>query len=49
MHGVPEMLECYLQLSGRDGDRKRGNVNLGLACHASPHFGGAVVYSSEAF
>lgn len=47
MHGIPQMLECYLQLSGRAGDRQR-NATVGLACHASPHFGGAVVYSSDA-
>jgi acetyl-CoA acetyltransferase len=49
MHGVPQMLECYLQLSGRAGTRQREGVSVGLACHSSPHFGGAVVYSSEAF
>jgi acetyl-CoA acetyltransferase len=49
MHGVPQMLECYLQLSGRAGERQRGGVSTALACHSSPHFGGAVVYSAEAF
>lgn len=49
MHGVPQMLECYLQLSGRAGARQREGVSVGLACHSSPHFGGAVVYSSEAY
>jgi acetyl-CoA acetyltransferase len=47
MHGVPQMLECYLQLSGRAGVRQRANASVGVACHSSPHFGGAVVYSSE--
>lgn len=46
MHGVPQMLECYLQLAGRAGERQRDGVNIGLACHSSPHFGGAVVYSA---
>ena len=46
MHGVPQMLECYLQLSGRAGDRQRP-ATIGLACHSSPHLGGAVLYSSE--
>lgn len=46
MHGVPQMLECYLQLSGRAGDRQR-KVDAALACHSSPHFGGAVAYTSE--
>ena len=49
MHGVPQMLECYLQLSGRAGDRQRPDVSIGLACHSSPHYGGAVVYSSKEF
>jgi acetyl-CoA acetyltransferase len=49
MHGVPQMLECYLQLSGRAGERQRPGATVGLACHSSPHLGGAVVYSREAF
>jgi acetyl-CoA acetyltransferase len=49
MHGVPQMLECYLQLSKRAGDRQRDGVEIAVACHSSPHFGGAVVYSAEAF
>ena len=48
MHGVPQMLECYLQLSGRAGERQRAHVEVALACHSSPHFGGAVVYSAKA-
>ena len=49
MHGVPQMLECYLQLSNRAGARQRPAASIGLACHASPHLGGAVVYSATAF
>ena len=49
MHGVPQMLECYLQLSERAGDRQRSNASVGVACHSSPHFGGAVVYSADPF
>ena len=49
MHGVPQMLECYLQLSGRAGDRQRKRSSIGLACHSSPHYGGVVAYSSEPF
>ena len=48
MHGVPQMLECYLQLAGRAGDRQRERATVGLACHSSPHWGGAVVYTAEA-
>lgn len=47
MHGVPQMLECYLQLSGRADQRQREGLSVGLACHASPHFGGAVVYRND--
>ena len=46
MHGIPQMLECYLQLSGRAGERQRAKATVGVACHSSPHFGGAVVYRS---
>jgi acetyl-CoA acetyltransferase len=49
MHGIPQMLECYLQLAQRAGDRQRQNATIGLACHSSPHFGGAVVYSAAQF
>jgi len=44
MHGVPQMLEVYLQLAGRAGDRQRHGVEVGVACHSSPHYGGAVAY-----
>jgi acetyl-CoA acetyltransferase len=46
MHGIPQMLECYLQLAGRAGERQR-SASVGVACHSSPHFGGAVVYTAE--
>ena len=48
LHGVPQMLECYLQLSDRAGGRQR-QASIGLACHSSPHYGGAVAYSSQLF
>ncbi len=44
MHGVPQMLEVYLQLSGRAGHRQREGAEVGVACHSSPHYGGAVAY-----
>jgi len=47
MHGVPQMLECYLQLSGRAGERQRDRAAIGLACHSSPHYGGAVAYGAQ--
>lgn len=46
MHGIPQMLECYLQLAGRAGIRQRA-ASVAVACHSSPHYGGAVVYTSE--
>ena len=48
MHGVPQMLECYLQLSRRAGARQLAAADVGLACHSSPHFGGGVLYSAQA-
>jgi acetyl-CoA acetyltransferase len=48
MHGTPQMLECYLQLSRRAADRQR-DVTLAMACQGIPHLGGAVVYSAETF
>ena len=49
MHGVPQMLECYLQLADRAGERQRAGVSIGVACHSSPHYGGVVAYSAEQF
>ena len=31
MHGIPQMLECYLQLARRAGDRQRDHATIGLA------------------
>ena len=45
MHGVPQMLECYLQLSRRAGARQR-EASVAVACHGSPHLGGAVAYTT---
>ncbi len=47
LHGVPQMLECYLQLSRRAGARQLDRADVALACHSSPHYGGAVLYTSE--
>ena len=46
LHGLPQMIECYLQLSGRAAERQLDHIEVGLACHASPHLGGAIVYTS---
>jgi hypothetical protein len=47
MHGVPQMLEVYRQLSGRAGERQLPKATAGIACHAYPHFGGVAAYTSE--
>jgi len=47
MHGVPQMLECYLQLSRRAGERQLPRADVGLACQAAPSRGGVVAYTSE--
>jgi hypothetical protein len=41
------MLECYLQLAGRAGERQRAKATVGVACQSSPHYGGAVMYTAE--
>ena len=45
MHGVPQMLEAYLQLSRRAETRQR-QAEVAVACHSSPHLGGAVLYTA---
>ena len=47
MHGVPQMLECYLQLSRRAGERQLPRAEVGLSCQAAPNLGGVVAYTSE--
>jgi acetyl-CoA acetyltransferase len=49
MHGVPQMLECYLQLARRAGDRQRPRAEIAVACHSSPHDGGAVADAAEPY
>lgn len=46
MHGVPQMLECYLQLAGRAGDRQLARAETAIACQAAPNLGGVVAYST---
>jgi acetyl-CoA acetyltransferase len=48
MHGVPQTLECYLQLSGRAGERQLPAVERGLACQSTPNFGGVIAYTRMA-
>lgn len=47
VHGVAQMRECYLQLSGRAGARQLASTNVGVACHAFPDNGGVVVYTAD--
>jgi acetyl-CoA acetyltransferase len=46
LHGIPQMLECYLQLSRR-AEHRQLPVETGLACHSSPHYGGVIAYTRE--
>ena len=47
LHGLPQVLECYLQLAGRAGGRQL-QARTALSSYSSPHFGGgAVVYTNE--
>jgi len=48
MHGIPQLLECYLQLSRRAGDRQRDRAEVGIACHSMPHMGAAIIMTSGA-
>ena len=47
MHGVPQMLECYLQLAQRAGDRQLDRAETAFACQAGPNIGGVVAYTTE--
>jgi acetyl-CoA acetyltransferase len=49
MHGTPQMLECYLQLSRRAGPRQREGASIALACQGIPHAGGLVLYSATRY
>src|SRR5262249_20058186 len=42
LHGLPQLLECYLQLSGRAGERQRRATNA-VFSYSAPYFGGAAV------
>lgn len=47
LHGVPHMLESYLQLAKRAGNRQLKKSSTAIACHSYPNIGGAVVYSDQ--
>lgn len=47
LHGVPQLIECYLQVAGRAGERQR-DVTTAVSSYSSPHFGGgAIVYTND--
>jgi acetyl-CoA acetyltransferase len=46
LHGVPQLIECYLQVAGRAGERQR-DVTTAVSSYSAPHFGGgAIVYTN---
>jgi len=45
LHGLPQLLECYLQLSGRAGGRQR-NVRNAAFSYSAPYFGGCAVLTN---
>jgi acetyl-CoA acetyltransferase len=49
VHGIPHILECYLQLSGRAGDRQIPNATTGLSSYAGPGMNHAlaILYSGD--
>jgi acetyl-CoA acetyltransferase len=46
LHGLPQVLEVYLQLAGRSGERQR-EAAIGLSSYSSPHYGGAFVFTND--
>lgn len=47
LHGLPQLLECYLQLADRAGERQRA-VSNAVFSYSAPYFGGAVVLTNSA-
>jgi acetyl-CoA acetyltransferase len=48
LHGVPHVLECYMQLAGRAGSRQIDQAHAALSTYGLPghHLGEALLYSS---
>lgn len=46
LHGLPQLLECYLQLAGRAGERQRPVTNA-VFSYSAPYFGGAAVLTND--
>lgn len=49
LHGFPHVLECYLQLSGRAGERQIPGAKTALSSFANPGYpsGKAILYSAD--
>jgi acetyl-CoA acetyltransferase len=49
LHGLPHILECYLQLSGRAGSRQINDAVTGASTYSIPGFAGATIllFSSD--
>ncbi|HMO68206.1 MAG TPA: acetyl-CoA acetyltransferase, partial [Novosphingobium sp.] len=47
LHGLPQLTEIYLQLSGRAGERQR-EATTGLMAYSSPDMGGGnIVFTNQ--
>jgi acetyl-CoA acetyltransferase len=46
LHGLPQLLECYLQLAGRAGERQREVTNA-VFSYSAPYFGGCAVLTND--
>jgi acetyl-CoA acetyltransferase len=46
LHGVPQLLECYLQLAGRAGERQREVTNA-VFSYSAPYFGGCAALTND--
>jgi acetyl-CoA acetyltransferase len=47
LHGLPQLLECYLQLSGRAGERQRGGLTNAVYSYSAPYFGGCGMLTND--
>ena len=46
LHGVPQLMECYLQLAGRAGERQREATNA-VFSYSAPYFGGCAALTND--
>lgn len=47
LHGYPHILENYLQLAGRAGERQIKDASTGLSTYGHPAMGPAILYSND--